>query len=114
MTSWTYSATESPDTTRGRILLGALGMLGDLVLKNVSTGFAQQEALSGRRSAVKAGPRGAEEYCVTEATPVAAWLLEIVPSLATGAAFAMIYAVFLAGVYAEARRLLDRFDRRRR
>jgi hypothetical protein len=67
-----------------------------------------------RTSPLKAGPRGAEEYCVTEATPVAAWLLEVLPPFFLGAIFAAAYALYLGGVYAEARRLVERFNRRRR
>lgn len=46
--------------------------------------------------------------------PVAAWLVEAAPSLVTGAAFAVVYAVFLARVHDDARRSLARFIRRRR
>lgn len=49
-----------------------------------------------------------------DAMPVAAWLLQAAPSLVTGAAFAAVYAVFLARVHEDAKRRLARFLRRRR
>jgi hypothetical protein len=55
-----------------------------------------------------------EGVTLPEAMPVAAWLLQAAPSLVTGAAFAAVYAVFLARVHDDAKRRLARFMRRRR
>jgi len=46
--------------------------------------------------------------------PVPDWLLEAAPSLLWSAGFVLVYVIFLEGVYADARRRLIRFSRRRR